>query len=130
MSESSTVAADAERGGMGGRAVVILSVVLIIVGSLAWTAWDLFGTEGLDPKRIKEMAKTYEEECVEVLGTKRACKRHIGRWHRTCLPEGVDRAGPDEEPRPLRYDDDAYAACMRSKREADAPKTRPADSGG
>jgi len=119
MSESSNVTPRAPDEGRGGKIIVILSVVLIVLGSLAWTAWDLFGTEGLDPKRIKEMAKTYEEECVEVLGTKKACKRHIGRWHRTCLPEGVDRAGPGEEPRPLRYDDEAYATCMRAKRDAD-----------
>ncbi|MEM1348317.1 MAG: hypothetical protein AAGI01_07180 [Myxococcota bacterium] len=120
MTESSTVHADAGRKGWGGKAIVILSVALIVLGSLSWTAWDLFGTQGLNPKQVKEMAKAYETECVEVLGTKRACKQHIGRWHRTCLPDGIDRAGPDEEPRPLRYDADAYAACMRSHRDEDA----------
>ena len=101
---------------MGSRLTVIGIVVMIVVGTVAWNAWDFFGTEGLDPKEVKAMAKAYEKECVEDLGEVRACKRHIGRWHRECLPSGIDRAAPGEAPRPLRYDLESYAACMRPKR--------------
>ena len=99
----------------GSRGLVVFIVLMIVGGTAAWNAWDFFGTEGLNPKKVKAMAKEYEEECMEKLDDKRACKRHIGRWHRECLPAGIDRAGPDEEPRPLRYDHEAYAACMRPK---------------
>ena len=100
----------------GGRGVVILMVALMVGGTAAWNAWDYLGTEGLDPKKVKAMAKEYEKECMEDLGDERTCKRHIGRWHRECLPSGIDRAAPDEPTRKLRYDLESYTACMRPKR--------------
>ena len=98
-------------------------VALILIGWGAWNAWDFWGVEGLNPKRVKTMAKTYETECYEVHQDVRTCKRHIGTWHRRCLKDhGIDRAGPEEPKRPIRYDQEAYASCMRAKRIADLGK--------
>lgn len=101
------------------RLIVGGMVVLILGGWGAWNAWDLLGTEGLNPKQVKEMAKVYEDTCVAAKADVRFCKRHIGLHHRTCLPQGIDRAKPGEPKRPLRYDQAGYNACMRAHLEAD-----------
>ena len=100
------------------KAVVLGSVLLILVGAAAWNAWDWVGTEGLDPKRVKEMARAYEDQvCAKATGDVKACKRHIGRHHRECLPSGVKR--PPQDPRGApSYDDAGYAACMEQRRAA------------
>ena len=98
------------------KGFVVFFVGLILFGPFAWNAWDYFGTEGLNPKEVKSMASAYERECYEIHQDAKTCKRHIGTWHRRCLPKGVDRSKPGEEPRPIRYVPDAYSACMRAKR--------------
>lgn len=112
-------AQNAAQNAARSRVVVIAMVALILIGWGAWNAWDLFGTEGINPKAVKAMAKAYEDTCVKAKGDVRFCKRHIGTHHRTCLPKGIDRAGPDEPKRPLRYDQAGYDACMRAHVEAD-----------
>lgn len=98
------------------KAFVMLSILLILIGWCSWNAWDYFGTQGLNPKEIKKMASAYERECYAIFADARGCKRHIGTWHRTCLPQGVDRTQPGEAPRPVRYTPDGYIKCMRQKR--------------
>lgn len=110
---------DAAQGAARSRVVVIVMVALILIGWGAWNAWDLFGTEGINPKEVKAMAKAYEDACVKAKANVRFCKRHIGTHHRACLPKGIDRAGPDEPKRPLRYDQAGYDACMRAHVETD-----------
>ena len=65
------------------------------------------------------MANTYEAQCYERYDDLRGCKQHMGLRHRQCLSEGVDRAGRDETPRPIRYDQAAYDACMARHIEQD-----------
>lgn len=108
-----------DTGQAGSKAFVILMVALIVGGVVAWNAWDYLGTEGLNPKKVKAMAKAYERECVEAVGDVRACRRHIGTRHRSCLSEGVIRAAPGEPPHPPRYDEEAYSACIRKHRDED-----------
>ena len=107
------------------RWAVATIVALILGGTLAWNAWDLFGTEGLDPDAIKQMAKRYETTCMSALNDTKACKRHIGRHHRACLSRGVDRAKAGEPARELRYDSAAYEACMEEARLNPAPEGNP-----
>lgn len=99
----------------GSKLMVIGIVVLILVGTAAWNAWDLFGTQGLDPKRVKEMAKAYEKICVEQTKDLKVCKRHIGEHHRQCLTKGISRPADNPKGAPI-YDDAAYQACMELAR--------------
>lgn len=106
------------------KLVVAGMILLILVGTAAWNAWDLLGTEGIDPKRVKEMAKTYEKVCISHTQDVKTCKRHIGRYHRECLPTGLDR--PEHQPKAApRYNDAAYQQCMESKRSATPAATPP-----
>lgn len=117
---------NAQRSQDDGRAskiIVTLMIVTILGGVAAWNAWDYFGTEGLNPKKVKKMAAAYERECVLITDDIKTCKRHIGMHHRECLPEGIDRAGPDEEPRPIRYDLEGYTRCMRAFQREDLGET-------
>lgn len=99
-----------------GRIAVVVMVASILGGTGAWVAWDQLGASGIDPKQAKELATTYEAECVAASKDLRACKRHIGRRHRECLKQGgvVREAG-----KPVAYDQEAYSACLRAVREAD-----------
>ena len=45
------------------KVFVVVCVLLILGGAAMWNAWDYFGTEGLSPKLVKEMANVYEQEC-------------------------------------------------------------------
>ena len=90
------------------KLVVVLLVLGIFVGAGFWNAWDYLGTEGLNPAKVKDMAKAYEQACVLAQGDRRACKRHIGRRHRECLKAGVVR---DKAQAPT-YVQAAYEACM------------------
>lgn len=105
-----------EAGGETRSKVMVVGfVVLIVGGAAAWNAWDYFGTEGLNPKAVKELATNYEVECMESSVERKACKRHIGLRHRECLSAGVVR-DPDVPP---RYEQSGYSACMRAHRAQD-----------
>lgn len=95
------------------KIVVSLSVALIIGGTLAWVTTDQIGQKGINPKKVKEMAKAYEKEiCLKHLKTKRACKQHIGRNHRVCMKRSIERP----KDRELIYNSQTYNQCMEDRR--------------
>lgn len=104
---------------MGSKIFVVLCVTMILGGVVSWNLWDHFGTTGINPKKAKKLASDYEIECYELTKEVKPCKKHIGARHTTCLPEGLDRTKPGEEPRPIRYDQEGYSACMRKFRDDD-----------
>lgn len=98
------------------KVFVVVCVLLILGGAAMWNAWDYFGTEGLSPKLVKEMANVYEQECYAEANDIKACKRHMGLRHRLCMKEGIERDTPKSAP---RYNQQAYNACMRQHRAED-----------
>lgn len=98
------------------KILVVVFVLLILGGAALWNAWDYFGTEGLSPKLVKEMANVYEQECYAEANDIKACKRHMGLRHRLCMKEGIERDTPKSAP---RYNQEAYSACMRVHRAED-----------
>ena len=95
---------------------VVASIVMILIGASAWNAWDYLGTEGLSPKKVKEMASLYERECYALTQDVKLCKRHMGLRHRECLKRGVSRLTPRSSP---EYHQERYEACMLEHRDED-----------
>lgn len=116
MSAGSGDGAGATVSGKRSKIMVVAIVALILIGSLMWNAWDYFGTQGLSPEKVKEMANLYEQQCYALSGDVKACKRHMGLRHRECLPRGVVRETPKGAP---RYDQASYEACMRTHQAED-----------
>lgn len=100
---------------------VVSFVILIVVGAVMWNAWDYFGTEGLSPKRVKEMANEYEQTCYALTQDIKLCKRHMGLRHRKCLKKGVSRETTKSPP---VYHQDRYDACMLVHRDEDLKNLR------
>ncbi len=98
------------------KIVVVIMLLTIIVGSLSWNAWDYFGTEGLNPKKVKAMANEYEQECYKLANDIKLCKRHMGLRHRECLKQGIKRDTPKSAP---QYSQEDYNTCMRTHRDED-----------
>ncbi len=110
--DSSLESGAVETGSTGSKVFVILTVVCILIGVIAWNAFDYLEHEGLDPKKIKAMANEYDGECYALTKDEKACKRHIGMHHRECLKDSVVRPEPGSGD-PVVYDHTAYAECMR-----------------
>ncbi len=99
------------------KILVVFYVVMILGGAAMWNAWDYFGTEGLSPKVIKEMANVYEQKCYALANDIKLCKRHMALRHMDCLKkEGVSRETPKSAP---EYHQDRYEACMLVHRDED-----------
>ena len=100
---------------IAGKIAVVVIVALIAAGTAFWAVTDHVGEKGINPKIVKKMAKEYEKKvCLVHLKTKRACKQHIGRNHRECMNDSIERPEKGE----LIYNKQKYEGCMEQRRVA------------
>lgn len=93
---------------MDSKAPVIVTVVIILMGTLLWVASAIRNAGGVPPEQAKALAEEAERECVLEGHPPEACPKMVGRHHRDCLAS-ADRVNDGEG---ARVDDHSYLECM------------------
>lgn len=101
---------------MDASKITVLSiVVVVIIGTVAWSWGNLFQTPEHDPEKAHLFLEHFYAECTSAVD-EAICGDVVGDDHRRCFQEHLEPTPPErvDDEGPVQYDLERYLACMNA----------------
>ena len=92
-------------------------IAVIVAGTSFWYFLTLWAAEPVGPEIAKSFAEEFERECFLAVQDEEQCRKLIGRNHRECLFDNIEKVAPGtgDDGGDVEHDRKGYLACMREQ---------------
>jgi hypothetical protein len=117
MSEPADKTNEDDRSTLNSKIALFAIVAIIVAGTGFWYLLTVWASDTpVGPETAKQFAKDFERECFLKLEDEQQCRTLIGKHHRDCLFDNIERveSGTGDNGGNVVHDRNGYMTCMRA----------------